>query len=77
VADTTGDTVPDVFTDLPRETDVCFEVYARMNDAVPETCEPQVHVATLEVVSGEGAVVDSREIYFVIPAELYREYPTP
>jgi len=67
VADTDSDTRADVFIDVLPGTTVCFDIYPRRNMTVPATDEPQVFIAYIDVVGDGVTVLDTREVYFLIP----------
>ena len=70
VEDTDGDTHPDVFTDLLPGTTVCFDIYPRMNTTIEETEVPQIYTAYINVLADGFTVLDTREVYFLIPPEI-------
>jgi hypothetical protein len=64
------DTIPDYFVDvLPGET-VCFDIYAARNTTVEPTEEPQVFMAYVDVLGDLVTVLDTREVFFLVPPEL-------
>jgi hypothetical protein len=66
-ADADGDTVEDTFVDVLPGTGVCFDIYPERNMTVPATEEPQVYMAYIDVVGDGITVLDTREVYFLIP----------
>ncbi len=70
VSDLTGDGYPDVCVDVLPGTTVCFDIYPRMNTTVPPTEEPQVYKAFIDVVGDSVTVLDTREVFFLVPPEL-------
>ena len=67
VSDTDGDTYPDVFVDVLPGTTVCFDIYPERNMTVPATEEPQVFIAYIDVLGDSITVLDTREVYFMVP----------
>lgn len=67
--DTDGDGADDAFSDVQPGAEVCWDVIARQNDTVPATRQPQVFRARL-TVSADGSEVDSRIVYFLVPADV-------
>lgn len=71
VADADGDTFPDIFPDVLPGTPVCFDILARENTSVPATEEPQLFRAEVRVVGDSVTVLDTRDVYFLVPPETY------
>ena len=67
--DTDADTFDDAFTDVAPGSRLCWDVIARQNDVVESTREPQVFRARLSV-QADGSEVDSRIVYFLVPADV-------
>ncbi len=67
--DSDGDGYDDAFSDVQPGTRVCWDVVAAQNDTVPATREPQVFRALL-TVSADGSEVDSRRVFFLVPADV-------
>ncbi len=65
--DADGDTLLDTFIDVLPGTSVCFDIYPRMNATVPATEEPQVYMAYVDVIGDDITVLDTRDVYFLIP----------
>ncbi|MEM9188325.1 MAG: thrombospondin type 3 repeat-containing protein [Myxococcota bacterium] len=62
-----GDGFPDTFQDVTPGTAVCFDVVAQMNDQIMPTDMPQVFRAQVDVL-GEGVtVLDTRDVFFLVP----------
>ena len=66
-ADTNGDGFPDTFPDLDPGTSVCFDIIARRNTTVMPTDRPQVFRAAIDVMGDGITVLDTREVYFLVP----------
>jgi len=66
-ADDNDDDVPDKFIDVLPGTPVCFDIYPAMNETVEETAEPQVFLAYIDVLGDAFTVLDTREVYFLVP----------
>lgn len=65
--DTNSDQYLDTFQAVTPGTRVCFDIVAKQNSTVPPTGEPQLFKATLEVVGDGITVLDSRDVYFLVP----------
>jgi Bacterial TSP3 repeat len=65
--DTDNDGVLDTFVDVLPGTPVCFDVIARTNDTIPSGGTPALHKALLDVVADGRSVLDTREVYFLVP----------
>jgi hypothetical protein len=61
-----GDTYVDV---IPGST-VCFDIVARRNETVEPTTEPQIFMATIQVWGDHVALLDERDVYFLVPPEV-------
>jgi hypothetical protein len=70
VDDMDGDTVLDTFVGILPGTPVCFDITPRMNDIIEATEEPQVFKAYIDVVGDGITVLDSRDVYFLIPPHI-------
>ena len=66
-ADANGDTIQDTYTSVLPGTSVCFDIYPAMNDDVEPTEEPLVYKAFVDVVGDGITVLDTRDVYFLIP----------
>lgn len=65
--DTTGDSYLDTFPAVTPGQRVCFDIIVKENSAVQPTGEPQLFKATLEVLGDGITVLDSRDVYFLVP----------
>jgi hypothetical protein len=68
VADRNGDTFPDVFTSVLPGTTVCFDIYPEMNTTVPADVVPQIFECLVHVVGDGITILDTRSIFFLVPA---------
>jgi hypothetical protein len=66
-ADTDSDPEPDMFVDVLPGTPVCFDIYPAMNVTVPETPDPQLYRCYVDVVGDSVTVLDTREVFFLVP----------
>ncbi|MBN1773826.1 MAG: hypothetical protein JXB32_21375 [Deltaproteobacteria bacterium] len=71
VADADGDTFPDIFPDVLPGTPVCFDILARENTTVEPTEEPQLFRAEVHVMGDSVTVLDTRDVYFLVPPTSY------
>jgi hypothetical protein len=46
---------------------VCFDIYPERNMTVPATDEPQVFKAYVDVIGDGITVLDTRDVYFLVP----------
>lgn len=66
-SDSDADGHPDAFVRVPMRTPVCWRIVARPNATVPATSAPQLYRASVDV-SGDGiTVLDTRQVFFVVP----------
>jgi hypothetical protein len=65
--DDDGDGVADRFLGLRPGTAVCFDVVPRANTTVPATDSPQLFRATIEVEGNGVTVLDTRDVFFLVP----------
>jgi len=69
-ADSDGDTVADMFDNVLPGTAVCFDIYPARNMTVEPTTEPQVFTAFVDVIGDGITVLDTREVFFLVPPAL-------
>jgi hypothetical protein len=65
--DTDGDGILDTFHAVPAGEHVCFDIIVRQNDTVMPTAVPQLYDATIDVLGDGFTVLDSRQVYFLVP----------
>lgn len=70
-ADTDGDTHPDTFSDVLPGTIVCFDIVALRNTSVMPAAQPQLFRAEIRVLGDSITVLDTRDVYFLVPPESY------
>jgi hypothetical protein len=58
---------PDSFTQVLPGTPVCFDIYVKQNWTVPATRDPQSFLLEIDVIADRITVVDTREVYFLVP----------
>jgi hypothetical protein len=74
--DWNADGHPDYFDNVAPGTIVCFDIIPARNETVPRiTDTPQLYTARVDVMGDWVTVLDSREIYFLIPPDLHIEIP--
>ena len=66
-SDTDGDGRDETFPDVTPGTPVCFDIIPRMNTTVMPTAAPQLYRALVDVVGDGVTVLDTRDVYFVVP----------
>jgi hypothetical protein len=69
--DTNGDGFADFYVDVPAGTPVCWRVVVKQNQTVPATQEPQLFRATIDVYGDGVTILDSRDVYFLVPPVLF------
>ncbi len=66
--DTDGDGYPDTFRGVTAGSRVCFDIVVKQNDTVMQTAVPQLFRATLRVLGDGFTELDTRDIFFLVPA---------
>lgn len=66
--DVDGDGFAETYPDVAPGTPVCFDIVARRNSTVMPTAEPQVFRAQVDVVGDGITVLDTRDVYFLVPS---------
>ena len=66
--DTNSDSFDDAYVNVAPRTPVCWKVVARPNTTVPATDAPQLFRVTVDVQADGITEVDTRDIYFIVPA---------
>ncbi len=69
-ADTNMDSFPDEYLAVTAGTPVCWTVVAKQNTTVMPTAEPQLFQSTIDVYGDKITVLDSRDVYFLVPPEI-------
>lgn len=69
-ADGDGDGFDDRYLDVLPGTPVCWRLVARGNTTVPATDEPQLYRARVDVFGDGVTLLDSRDVFFVVPPVL-------
>jgi hypothetical protein len=65
--DTNADGFDDAYQNVVAGTPVCWKVVSKQNTTVPATQEPQLFRATVEVTADGITVVDTRDVFFLVP----------
>ena len=68
-ADGNADGHGDRFVQILPGSPVCWRIHVRQNVAVQAAETPQMFEATVEVYGTGGALLDSREVFFLVPPE--------
>jgi hypothetical protein len=66
-SDVDGDGLEETFPDVTPGTPVCFDIVPRMNTTVMPTASPQLFRAQVDVIGDGVTVLDTRDVYFVVP----------
>jgi hypothetical protein len=66
-ADADGNGFHDKFVSILPGNPVCWKIFVKSNVTVPAATIPQMYMATVEVHGIGGALLDSREVYFLVP----------
>jgi len=61
------DPYPDKFVDVLPGTPVCFDIIPAVNNTVPPAAVPMIYMAYVDVVGDDVTVLDTREVYFLVP----------
>ena len=67
--DTNADSFDDAYVDVRTGTPVCWKLIPKINTTVPATDQPQLFRATIEVLGDGVTVLDTREVFFLVPPE--------
>jgi hypothetical protein len=66
--DNDGDPEDDLFVDVPPGTPVCFDIVPiPKNETIPEEPEPQLYPAFVDVIGAYSALLDTRDVFFLVP----------
>ncbi len=68
--DTDADGFPDLFLDVLPGPPVCWKLVPRSNTTVMATDVPQLYRATIEVRGDGVTLLDTRDVYFLVPPEI-------
>ncbi|HEU5060461.1 MAG TPA: hypothetical protein VFU21_28215 [Kofleriaceae bacterium] len=69
-SDSDGDGFDDRYLDVLPGTPVCWRLVPRANTTVPATDEPQLYRARVDVFGDGVTLLDSRDVFFVVPPVL-------
>ncbi len=69
-ADGNGNGIHDMFMGILPGNPVCWRIHVKENIVVEPHVEPQVFKATIEVYGAGSAILDTREVFFLVPPEL-------
>lgn len=67
--DTNADSFDDAYVDVRAGTPVCWKLIPKMNTTVMATQNPQLFTATVDVVGDGVTVLDTRNVFFLVPPE--------
>jgi hypothetical protein len=67
VLDTDDDGDAEIFNDIDPGTPVCFDIFPKENTTVEPASEPQLYTAYIDVIGDSVTVLDTREVFFLIP----------
>ncbi len=67
--------VPDSFTGVLPGTIVCFDIYPKRNETVPATTSPQTFLCDIDVMGDGFTVLDTRQVYFLVPPIVIIDLP--
>jgi hypothetical protein len=66
-ADGNSDGFADMFVEVLPGTPICFDIIPKQNDTVEPTTEPVIYTAYVDVIGDGVTVLDTREVYFLVP----------
>lgn len=69
-SDSDGDGFDDLYRGVLPGTPVCWKLVARSNSSVPATADPQLFRARVDVYGDGVTLLDSRDVWFVVPPHL-------
>lgn len=64
------DSFPDLYIDVPAGTPVCWRLFPKQNNTVMPTDQPQLFQATVEVYGDGITLLDTRDVYFLVPPDI-------
>jgi hypothetical protein len=67
VQDDNSDGLPDLFPSVKAGTPVCFDIFVKKNETVQPTSKPALYKAFVDVMGDNNTVLDTREIFFLVP----------
>jgi Bacterial TSP3 repeat len=71
VDDSDGDGHADTYVGILPGTPVCWRLFVKENNTVTQSTEgPQMFMATVQVHGEGGALLDSRDVYFLVPPDI-------
>lgn len=65
--DSNGDTYKDRYLNITPGTPLCWKLVPKQNTTVPATSQPQLFKATVEVWGDDSTLLDTREVFFLVP----------
>jgi hypothetical protein len=65
--DSNADTFKDKYIQVQTGTPVCWKVVSKPNITVPATDQPQVFRATVQVFGDGITLLDTRDVFFLVP----------
>ncbi|MBK9071597.1 MAG: hypothetical protein IPL79_11440 [Myxococcales bacterium] len=65
--DSNGDTYKDRYVNVTPGTPLCWKLVPKPNTTVPATSQPQLFKATIEVWGEDTTLLDTREVFFLVP----------
>lgn len=65
--DSNSDGYPDAYVNVLPGTPVCWRLLPKMNTTIPPTEEPQLFKATIDVYGDGVTLLDSRDVFFLVP----------
>ncbi|MBU1537298.1 hypothetical protein KKF84_18415 [Myxococcota bacterium] len=69
-SDTNSDSYPDRFDSILPGNPVCWKIHVKQNVTVEPALEPLMFTATVEVHGAGGALLDTRDVYFLVPPHI-------
>ena len=60
-----------MFVGILPGTPVCWKLFVKQNDTVEQSTDgPQMFMATVNVHGEGGALLDTRDVYFLVPPDI-------
>ncbi len=69
-SDSSGNGYHDIFLGILPGSPVCWKIHVKENVSIEADVEPQMFMATVMVYGEGGALLDTRDVYFLIPPDI-------
>lgn len=69
-SDSSGNGYHDIFLGILPGSPVCWKIHVKENVSIEAELEPQMFMATVMVYGEGGALLDTRDVYFLVPPDI-------